>query len=201
MTTVTEAAKRIGLEAHSLESADLAALKSDPALAQQFARALQERARELLPAASVSIEDLRDILEVAVQGASSASRIVEGRYLRKRVRELCAYSDRYTETFAMVVLHLAPEPTPGAYALAMERVVEKLRRSDMVTVYRRRIAMLLPRMTRAALEPLASRVRDRLDAETGQPVVVEVSHVVYPSDGHGETQSVLDWLEDRLRID
>lgn len=201
MTTVTEAAKRLGLDPHSLDQADLALIKSDPALAQQFARRLAGIAKDLSPHAAWSLEDLRDVLEVAIQGTQESSRIVEGRYLRKRVREQVAYADRYGESFALVVVRLAPEPTPGLYAGAAQQVVEKLRRSDMITVYRRRIAMLLPRMRREALDPLVARVRARLDADAGRRVVEDVEHLVYPADQQGDTQSVLDWLEDQLRVD
>jgi len=201
MTTVTEAAKRLGLDPHSLDQADLAALKSDPALAQQFARRLAGIAKDLSPQSAWSLEDLRDVLEVAIQGAKESSRIVEGRYLRKRVREQVAYADRYGESFALVVVLLAPEPSPGLYARAAEQVVEKLRRSDMITVYRRRIAMLLPRMRREALDPLVERVRARLDADAGRVVVEDIEHLVYPADQQADTQAVLDWLEDQLRVD
>jgi len=68
-------------------------------------------------------------------------------------------------------------------------------------VYRRRIAMLLPRMRREALDPLVARVRARLDADAGRRVVEDVEHLVYPADQQGDTQSVLDWLEDQLRVD
>ena len=199
MTTVTEAAKRLGIDPHSLESADVEALKKDPALAQQFARRLASISRDL--GHEISVEDLRDILEVAVQGARAESRIVEGRYLRKRVREQVASSERYGESFALVVLQLANEPSPGLYARAVEGVVERLRRSDMITVYRRRVAMLLPRLTRDALEPLILRVCKSLDDAAGEPVVEGTAHLMYPSDAHGDTQSVLDWLEDGLRTD
>jgi hypothetical protein len=203
MTTVTEAAKRLGLDPHSLEQADLEALKQDPALAQQFARRLAALAKDLLPnGEQLSVEDLRDLLEIAVQGGrGDGSRIVEGRYLRKRVREQCAYSERYRETFAMVVLKLEPEPSVGLYARAMESVVGRLRRSDMITLYRRRAAMLLPRMRPEALEPLVGRVCEQIDADAGRPVVSSVERLVYPSDAYGDTQAVLDWLEDELRTD
>jgi hypothetical protein len=199
MTTVTEAAKRLGLDPHSLESADLEALKRDPALAQQFARRLAAIARDL--GHELSVEDLRDILEVAVQGARAESRIVEGRYLRKRVREQVASSERYGDSFALVVIKLVNEPAPGVYSSAMDGVVERLRRSDMITVYRRRVAMLLPRMRREALGPLVLRVAASIDAAAGRKVVEGDAQLVYPSDAHGDTQSVLDWLEDELRTD
>lgn len=202
MTTVTEAAKRLGDDLQALEGADLAAIKSDPVLAQQLARRLAGLARHLLPSVTLSVEDLRDVLDVAVQGQrGDGSRIVEGRYLRKRVREMCAYADRYGESFAVVVLRLAPEPAPGLYPQVVERLVEKLRRSDLATVYRRRVAMLLPRMQPEAIGPLLVRVSERLDEAARCPVVRGHEWLVYPSSGYDDTQAVLDWLEDQLRVD
>ena len=87
MTTVTEAAKRLGLRDASMTEAGTDDLKKDPVLAQQFARRLAIAARELVPGVEWSLEDLRDVLDVAVLGApDEAARVVEGRYLRKRVR-------------------------------------------------------------------------------------------------------------------
>ena len=202
MTTVTEAAKRLGVDLSSLEKADLAALRNDPVLAQQFARRLALAAKELVPNATWAIEDLRDVLEVAVLGAQQdAVRIVEGRYLRKRVREQCAFADRYGDPFALLVAKMQPEPADGAYSAALESVVQRLRRSDMVTIYRRRIALLLPRMHREALPTLVDRVRERLDQAGPTPVVEEMRWVMYPDPALTETQAVLDWLEDELRLD
>jgi hypothetical protein len=202
MTTITEAAKRVGSEVPTLERASIAVLKRDPVLAQQFARRLCALASQVAPVAEFSIEDLRDVLDLAV-GVERADepRIVEGRYLRKRLREQCAFADRYGESFALVVLKLAPEPSPGLYARTMENVVAKLRRSDRVTVYRRRVVILFPRVRHSSLGPLIGRVRDELEGAAGRAVVVASEHLVYPSDAHRDTQAVLDWLEDALRAD
>ena len=52
MTTVTEAAKRLGVDLHPLDQADLEMLKADPVLAQQFARRLALAAKEIAPNAN-----------------------------------------------------------------------------------------------------------------------------------------------------
>lgn len=202
MTTVTEAAKRLGIDLHPLEQADLRALKADPVLAQQFARRLALSAKEIVPAADWSVEDLRDVLEVAIQGAPpEAVRVVEGRYLRKRVREQCAYAERYGEPFALVVLKLAPEPAEGDYARCLDALVERLRRSDMMAIYKRRLALLLPRVHPVGVPMLLSRVRETMDRTVGHRVVESAPVALFPDAQYPDTQSMLDWLEDRLRPD
>jgi hypothetical protein len=202
MTTVTEAAKRLGVDLHPLDQADLEMLRSDPVLAQQFARRLALAAKEIAPAANWSVEDLRDVLEVAVQGtALEGVRVVEGRYLRKRVREQCAFTERYGEPFALVVVQLRPEPHEGLYAKVVESVVEKLRRTDMIAIYKRRFALLLPRMEAATLPSLLDRIAARVDQVAGKKVVEGVDGQIYPDAAYPDTQSVLDWLEDHLRLD
>ncbi|MFN9812560.1 MAG: hypothetical protein ACK6CU_23350, partial [Deltaproteobacteria bacterium] len=79
MTTVTEAAKRLGIDLHPLERADVATLKDDIVLAQQFARRLLASAKEIAPEADWSVEDLLDVVEAAVHGrVPDGERVVEG---------------------------------------------------------------------------------------------------------------------------
>lgn len=208
MTTVTEAAKRLGIDLQTLDQSTAENLKKDPVLAQQFARRLALAAKEIVPGVEWSMEELRDVLEVAVLGApNEAVRVVEGRYLRKRVREQCSYAERYHEPFALLVLQLSAEPAEGIYAKAVDVVAGRLRRSDMIAIYKRRVALLLPRMAPDALAPLTHRIRPAFEAAVGQKVIERAPAIVFPGpdpttgislDG---TQSVLDWLEDQLRAD
>ncbi len=202
MTTVTETAKRLGegLDLSELEEADLATICADPLLAQRIARQLVEIAEEVIPGRRWSVEDVRDILDAAVRGRREPGvRIVEGRYFRKRVREQCALSDRYGDPFAVVVIALMPEPQDGAYQSVLDAIVERLRRTDMVFLYRRRFALVLPRMRGESLEPLVARVRELIQIGVGEDVVERIESLVYPSTAHPDTQSVLDWAEDQLR--
>ncbi|MCZ7679450.1 MAG: hypothetical protein M5U28_12085 [Sandaracinaceae bacterium] len=202
MTTVTETAKRLGegLDLSELEEADLATICADPLLAQRIARQLVEIAEEVIPGRRWSVEDVRDILDAAVRGRRDPGvRIVEGRYFRKRVREQCALSDRYGDPFAVVVIALMPEPQDGAYQSVLDAIVERLRRTDMVFLYRRRFALVLPRMRGESLEPLVARVRELIQIGVGEDVVERIESLVYPSTAHPDTQSVLDWAEDQLR--
>lgn len=208
MTTVTEAAKRLGLHGSVTGDGTAEDLKKDPLLAQQFARRLAQFAREITPGREWSIEDLRDVLEVAVLGApEEAARVVEGRYLRKRVRTHCSFAERYREPFALVVLQLLPEPADGAYAKAVHAIAPRLRRADMIAVYKRRVALLLPRMSHEAIGALTQRVWPTFDAAVGSRVVERVPAIVFPGPDPSTgialegAQAVLDWLEDQLRSD
>lgn len=202
MTTVTETAKRIGsgLDLSELEEADLATICADPLLADRFARQLAELAGEVVGGRRWSIEDLRDIFDAAVRGQQAEGvRIVEGRYFRKRVREQCALADRYGDPFAVVVISLSPEPTEGVYQSVLDAVVERLRRTDMVFLYKRRFALVLPRMRAESLGPLVARVRELIDVGVGTEPIEQIESLVYPEGTAGDTQAVLDWAEDQLR--
>ena len=202
MTTVTETAKRIGdgLDLSELEEADLASICQDPLLAQRIARQIVELAEDVIPGRRWSVEDVRDILDSAVRGRREQGvRIVEGRYFRKRVREQCALAERYGDPFAVVVIALQTEPQEGVYQSVLDAIVERLRRTDMVFLYKRRFALVLPRMRPESLAPLVERVRELIQVGAGEGVIENIESIVYPDAQHAETQSVLDWAEDQLR--
>ncbi len=202
MTTVTEAAKRVLSEddASALEAGDLKRLCADPALAQRFARRLARLAREVAPGRDWSLEDLRDVLEVAVHGAPQQSaRVLEGRYFRRRLREQVNLADRYGDTFAVVVLTMAEGIEEPVYSSVLDAVTERLRRTDMVFLYRRRFALVLPRMRRAALDPLIARVRELVGVGAGAAAIEAVASLVYPDPVVANGALVLDWAEDQLR--
>lgn len=201
MTTVTETAKRIsGVDPLELEDADLVTICRDPLLAQRIARQIVELAEDITPGRRWSIEDVRDILDAAVRGRrDSGVAIVEGRYFRKRVREQCALSERYGDPFAVLIIALRAEPEAGVYQSVLDAIVERLRRTDMVFVYKRRFALILPRMQADSIGRLVERVRELIRVGAGASVIERIESLVYPDPQHTDTQSVLDWAEDQLR--
>ena len=204
MTTVTEAAKRLigGDEEEALREGDLEQLCADPALAQRLARRLAEAAKEISPGRDWSLEDLRDVLEVACRGPSpDRVRVLEGRYFRKRLREQCAIADRYGDPFACVVVRIGQDLDASIYDSVLDAIAERLRRTDMVFLYKRRLALILPRMRAVALGPLIERVRSLVAFGAGPDALDAVKSLVYPDPLHPDTQSVLDWAEDQLRKD
>ena len=201
VTTVTEAAKRIFGEEDEdvLQSGDLERICADPVLAQRFARRLAASAQKLFPAREWSPEDLRDVLEVAVHGtAQQSARLLEGRYFRKRLREQVNLADRYGDTFAVVVISMVRDVNEGVYASILDAVTERLRRTDLVFLYSRRFALVLPRMRAAGLGPLITRVRELVDVGAGSGAIERISSLVYPDPAY-EGAEVLDWAEDQLR--
>ncbi|MEM9067484.1 MAG: hypothetical protein AAGE52_03230 [Myxococcota bacterium] len=202
MTTVTEAVKRVLAddEASALEEGDLERICADPALAQRLARRLAKAAREISPGRNWTPEDLRDVLEIAVHGTPQQSaRVLEGRYFRKRLREQVNLADRYGDSFAVVVLTMASDVQEPVYSSVLDAVTERLRRTDMVFLYRRRFALVLPRLRSATLEPLIKRVRELVAVGAGSSAIESISSTVYPEPRFEEGSQLLDWAEDQLR--
>src|SRR5688572_28122639 len=84
-------------------------------------------------------------------------------------------------------------------AICRHAVGERLRKTDMVFVYKRRFAMILPRMQPSALAPTVDRVRRLVAVGAGWDAVEEIHALLYPDPRFPETQDVLDWAEDHLR--
>ena len=202
MTTVTEAVKPLLDEEDesAIEDGDLARLCANPAVAQRFARRLTKAAREISPNRDWTPEDLRDVLETAVHGTGQeTARVLEGRYFRKRLREQVNLADRYGDSFAVVVITMVKGVSEGVYSSVLDAVTERLRRTDMVFLYRRRFALVLPRMRPAALSPLIERVRELVAYGAGDEALERIDSLCYPTEELAENLDVLDWAEDRLR--
>lgn len=203
MTTVTEAAKRLigGEDEEALEGGDLDRICRDPLLAQRLARRIAAAARDVAPGREWTIEDIRDVFEVACRGPRADSvQVLEGRYFRKRLREQCALAERYGDPFATVVVKLADQTDgPALYDSVLDAITDRLRRTDMVFLYKRRFAMILPRMRAVSLGPLIGRVEQLIGVGAGEESIDAVTTLVFPDPEHQDTQAVLDWAEDQLR--
>lgn len=202
MTTVTEAAKRVDSDSDSSELAgrDLGEFFADAGLARRLGRMLADAARGAAPGREWSIEDLREVLEVAVNGAATdRAQTLEGRYFRKRLREQFESAERYSEAFSCVVVSLVPTHARETYTAVMDAVVESLRRADMVFLYKRRFAIILPRMRRAALDAFVARLRNVIAVGADLANVESIESLACPDPAYVEMAAVLDWAEDRLR--
>jgi len=200
VTTVTEAVKRlVGEDDDAIASGDLQRICADPVLAQRFARKLASLARQVSER-DWTPEELRDVLEVAVHGSpQQAARVLEGRYFRKRLREQLNLADRYGDSFAVAVISMKTNVTDGTYSSVLDAVTERLRRTDMVFLYRRRFALVLPRMRHTALQPLIERVRELIAVGAGTKAIEGISSQVYPNRTMDDAHQLLDWAEDQLR--
>ena len=62
-------------------------------------------------------------------------------------------------------------------------------------------ALLLPRMEAGALPSLITRLSAVADDLAGLRVVESAAATMFPMPDLDETQLILDWLEDQLRLD
>jgi len=81
----------------------------------------------------------------------------------------------------------------------LDAVTDGLRRTDMLFLYRRRFALILPRMRVEALASLIERIRNLVAVGAGEAVVSRIDSLVFPNDKFEESREVLDWAEDQLR--
>jgi hypothetical protein len=175
------------------------AVSGDREAATAFARQILQAAGKMMPGREWSAQDVRDILTFALEGGGDPVPVVEGRYLRKRLKEQLARAERYREPFTVMFLTLAEGSDASQYQSLIDLLMERLRRSDMVFMYRRKAAIILPHTGEKAAEGLVSRIGN-LAAATIQPKV-EIEFVVrtYPHASFRHPAEVLDWAEDQLR--
>ncbi len=202
MTTITEAIKPIfdDEERVALERGDLDRICASPGLAARFARELAELAARISPGRHWTPETLREVLEVAVHGnAQEAARILEGRYFRKRLKEQTVLAERHKDEFSVVVITIERNMPAAVRSSVLDAVTERLRRTDMVFLYRRRFALVLPRLGATSLGSMLSRISDLITAGSGAGVVERLVGATYPSERFEDARGVLDWAEDQLR--
>lgn len=199
MTSVTESVKYVRAKDEESDSA-LSSMPTEklcktPPLAGRLARRVLSQL-ESESGRRWTLEELRDVLEVAAHGqAQSSAKILEGRYLRRRLSEQVALSEKYRDHFSLVVLTLHQTIESASYSHVVDALGEELRASDMLFLYKSRIAAILPRVRRAALETLLERVESKL----AEAAVKDIATLVHPEDQLPDRHGVLDWAEDQLR--
>ncbi len=203
MTTVTEAVKHVPRREldRAIEAGDLDRLCGSVELAREFAERLTAAANAISPGRRWTKDDLRDVLEVALRGVPvrGGARFVEGRHLRKCLREQTLFAERYGDPFAMIVVKVAPDAAEEIYDSVLDAVTDRLRRTDLVFLYRRRFALVLPHTREELAMALLVRMRELLTVGIGAGAVLEINVLSYPNARYPDASSVLDWAEDELR--
>jgi hypothetical protein len=173
------------------------AIVSNREMAGSFSRYLLAAAAKMVPR-EWNVQDLSDILSFVLEGGDVPVQIIEGRYLRKRVREQIARAERYKEPFSLMVLSLPRDLDEEIYDSLVDLLAERLRRSDMVFLYRSRVAVLLPHTPVGGLDKLEERI-SKLAAATLGLRDIRFSGTSYPDESLESPEQVLDWVEDQLR--
>ena len=173
------------------------AITGNREMAGSFSRYLLAAAAKMVPR-QWSVQDLSDVLTFVLEGGETPVQFIEGRYLRKRVREQIARAERYKEPFALMVLGLPGGGTLDVDEGLADLLTERLRRSDMVFLYRHRVAIILPHTPFGVLEKLEERIAKLASATLGMQGL-SFTVAAYPSDMFESPEGVLDWVEDQLR--
>jgi hypothetical protein len=173
------------------------AITSNREMAGSFSRYLLAAASKMVPR-NWSVQDLSDVLTFVLEGGDNPVQFIEGRYLRKRVREQVARADRYKEPFSIMVILLAGIVDDETYESLVDLLTERLRRSDMVFLYRHRVAVVLPHTPCGVLEGLEERIGKLASATLGLRNV-QFKDASYPDSKFESPEKVLDWVEDQLR--
>jgi len=175
------------------------AVTTDREMATSFVRQLLQASSKMIPTREWSAQDLRDILGYVLEGGVDPVPTLEGRYLRKRLKEQLARAERYQEPFSLMFVNLSDNADTIHHQGLVDLLMERLRRSDMVFLYRRRVAIILPHTNEKAAEGLVARIRTLATATIPPEVTIDMLVRTYPSAEFGHPSEVLDWAEDQLR--
>jgi GGDEF domain-containing protein len=175
------------------------AVTADREMASGFVRQLLQAAAKMIPTREWSVQDLRDILTFVIEGGVDVVPMLEGRYLRKRLKEQLARAERYKEPFSLMFIGVSEDVDQIHHQSLIDLLGERLRRSDMVFLYRRKAAIILPHTNEKAAEGLIARIRSLATATIPPDVQIEVLVRTYPHSDFPHPADVLDWAEDQLR--
>ena len=156
------------------------AITGNREMAGSFSRYLLAAAAKMVPR-QWSVQDLNDILNFVLEGGDTPVQFIEGRYLRKRIREQIARAERYKEPFAIMVLSLSDDVDADGNESLVDMLTERLRRSDMVFLYRHRVAILLPHTPFGVLAKLEERI-SKLSKATLGLTEIRFSVAAYPDE-------------------
>ena len=173
------------------------AITGNREMAGSFSRYLLAAAAKMVPR-QWSVQDLSDILNFVLEGGNTPVQFIEGRYLRKRIREQIARAERYKEPFAIMVLSLSDDVDADGNESLVDMLTERLRKSDMVFLYRHRVAILLPHTPFGVLAKLEERI-SKLSKATLGLTEIRFSVAAYPDEKFEAPERILDWVEDQLR--
>jgi len=168
-------------------------------MANSFVTNLLKVAHKMVPDREWNLDDLISVLKTALENDDRKVALLEGRYLRKNLRDQMARTERYGEHFTLVVLLLEFQENDHVYQSIVDALFERLRRSDKVFLYRRRIAIILPHTDSEGAHMLISRLNDLMKKFIGGSALPELRSKSFPTDDIESQDDFLDWAEEQLR--
>lgn len=183
-----------------LENAPAKGVEVDQEQAQKLARRLAIVAHEIAPERNWTVEDLRQVFDLASTTTPTPNvRVSEGKYFRKRMRELCNQAEIAGAPFGCVILTLAGHPQHNTYTTLLEAVLAELTPNDWVFLFKRRFAVLLHNAALVRPSEITERTRALLKVGAAEQAIEEISSLVYPDANVATPSAMLDWAEDCLR--
>jgi len=168
-------------------------------MANAFVVNLLKAAERMVPEKKWLVDDILAVLKAALDTGSTAAAMLEGRYLRRSLRDQMALSDRYQEPFSVLVMILEAHADESLYQSVLDAVLERLRKSDMIFLYRHRTVMLLPHTDIEAAKKLVARLRVLLQKVIGRELDLDFRLRTYPDPNITSQDEILDWAEEQLR--
>jgi len=197
-TVVTRvSAKRQETGEHPLMS--YTAVTTHREMAQAFVNELMRVGQRIMPDHDLTMDDLVAICHLANEKAPRSLVMLEGRHLRSRISEQVSRADRYHEPFSLIVMRFVEESDRAAYDAVVDTLCERMRKTDLMFLFRSRIVLLLPHTKLDACQQLVTRVGALIDGVASPHPRIGTAALTYPSEEHPKGVMVLDWTEDQLR--
>ncbi|MBW2277471.1 MAG: hypothetical protein JRF63_08265 [Deltaproteobacteria bacterium] len=175
------------------------AVTSHQSMAEAFVRELIAVGQRMMPDHDLSVPDLATICHVALDKGEAGITMLEGRHLRGRVGEQISRANRYDETFSLIALKFSERPDPAAYDSVVDTLCERMRKSDLMFMFKTRLILVLPHTPKEPCQMLQGRIGGLLEAAFTPPPTVDMAGMTYPDPEIEKGNEVLDWCEDQIR--
>jgi hypothetical protein len=196
-TVVTRVTAKKDSDAHPMMS--YTAVTSHREMAVAFVRELLRHGNRIMNDHELTIEDLVAICHLALERRETGVMMLEGRHLRARVGEQISRADRYNEPFSILFLKLNASLDRSGYDSVIDTLCERMRKTDMMFIFKSRLALILPHTQKDPCAVLAGRIRQLLEAAVASGIIDDIPTLTYPDPEITARSQVLDWAEDQLR--
>lgn len=188
----------IGTNRLDLPKLDYPAVTSNVDTARLFVRHLLEAATYMVESREWQPEDLMEIFRFAAEGGPNANDFLDGRHFRRRLEEAAQRAERYGEKFSVMFVHLPRTDSPEfLYDAVLDGLLERLRRTDQIFLFKSSFGILLPYTTAGDLPTLSDRIAELVLAVLNQEVELEIEHTAFPEQVD-TVASMLEWVDDTL---
>jgi hypothetical protein len=196
-TVVTRVTGKKDTDVHPMMS--YTAVTSHREMAVAFVRELIRHGNRIMNDHELTIEDLVTICHLALAQRETGVLMLEGRHLRARVSEQISRADRYKEPFSLMFVKLNASLDRSGYDSVVDTLCERMRKTDMMFIFKSRLALILPHTLKEPCGILATRIQQLLETAVASGIIDGIPTLTYPDPEITARSQVLDWAEDQLR--